>query len=265
MTDRIPTAAGQYKAVLSEAELQKMQSGQEFIIKITRDDNPVNPGTPYNKASVLPDDVAELICPHIEDPTPADAFRALKTTSVVDSWDDAVYSGPYACAGNPTTNYGPGYSCGYVTRYDTEYGPVIVQNVYYSTCNKVSDPVFHIRRAYIRSGWGEWEHETPDTGTPAQYRTTKFWKGKPVYCKTLHFGEMGTTADAVRKEIEPSGTISEIVSLQVVARGEGGNAMMGAYGGIWNCFVEGISTVAVCNTTGLEGYSVTATVEYTLQ
>ncbi len=77
MHDRIPGAPGQYKAVIAAEQLLKMQSGEQFVITMTRDDHPSMEGTPYNKASVLPDDVALLICPSIADPTPADAFRAL--------------------------------------------------------------------------------------------------------------------------------------------------------------------------------------------
>lgn len=77
MKDRQPGAPGQYKAVITAAEQQKMQAGEAFVITMTRDDQPLVEGTPYNKASVLPDDLAELICPDVLDPTPADALRSL--------------------------------------------------------------------------------------------------------------------------------------------------------------------------------------------
>jgi len=79
MTDRIPGAPGQYKATVTAAELEKMQSGESFTITMTRDDQPIVEGTPYNKESVLPDDVANVVCPGVEDPAPADAFLALQT------------------------------------------------------------------------------------------------------------------------------------------------------------------------------------------
>ena len=82
MKDRVPGAPGQYKAVISEAELQKMQAGEQFVITMTRDDQPIVEGTPYSKAAVLPDDVAAQICPDIEDPTPADIFRSLNERDV---------------------------------------------------------------------------------------------------------------------------------------------------------------------------------------
>lgn len=77
MKDRIPGAPGQYKAVVTEEELLKMQAGEAFAITMTRDDQPIEEGTPYNKAAVLPDKLAQQLCPDIEDPTPADAFDAL--------------------------------------------------------------------------------------------------------------------------------------------------------------------------------------------
>ena len=79
MTDRIPGAPGQFKAVVTEEELLKMQSGEEFTITMTRDDQPIVEGTPYSKAAVLPDALAQSLCPNVEDPTPADALKALKS------------------------------------------------------------------------------------------------------------------------------------------------------------------------------------------
>ncbi len=69
MKDRVSRSPGQYKAVIN---------GVESVITLTRDDQPEVEGTPYNKESVLPDDVANDLCPGIDDPTPADAFRKIK-------------------------------------------------------------------------------------------------------------------------------------------------------------------------------------------
>lgn len=77
MTDRVPGAPGQYKAVVASLEVQKLQSGEEFTITMTRDDQPITEGTPYSKAAVLPDALAQKLCPGVEDPTPADALFAL--------------------------------------------------------------------------------------------------------------------------------------------------------------------------------------------
>ncbi len=77
MTDRQTANPGQYKAVISAPELEKLQSAEEFVLHLTRDDHPLTEGTPYNKASVLPDALASGLCPDVPDPTPADAFAAL--------------------------------------------------------------------------------------------------------------------------------------------------------------------------------------------
>lgn len=77
MKDRVAGAPGQYKATITESDLQKMQAGEQFVITMVRDDQPIVEGTPYSKAAVLPDDVAKMICPGVEDPTPAEAFRHL--------------------------------------------------------------------------------------------------------------------------------------------------------------------------------------------
>lgn len=79
MTDRQVNNPGQYKAVVSLAEQENMKAGNAFVITLTRDDNPVTEGTPYNKASVLPDELAEDICPDVTNPTLADALRGLHT------------------------------------------------------------------------------------------------------------------------------------------------------------------------------------------
>lgn len=77
MTDRTPGKPGQYKATVTSAELEKLQSGKQFVITLVRDDQPTAEGTPYNKESVLPDELAAVICPDITDPTPADALEGL--------------------------------------------------------------------------------------------------------------------------------------------------------------------------------------------
>lgn len=77
MHDRQPGAPGQYKMTIDAAELQKLLAGETCTVVLTRDDQPVAQGTPYNKASVLPDELAARICPSVLDPTPADAFRNL--------------------------------------------------------------------------------------------------------------------------------------------------------------------------------------------
>lgn len=77
MKDRIPGAPGQFKAMILPDQFAALQNGEEFTIKLVRDDQPLVEGTPYSKAAVLPDELAAILCPDIEDPTPANAFAAL--------------------------------------------------------------------------------------------------------------------------------------------------------------------------------------------
>ena len=77
MTDRVPGAPGQYKMTVSAEEAQKLLTGEAVTVTLVRNDQPLVEGTPYNKASVLPDDLAAQICPNVTDPTPADALRGL--------------------------------------------------------------------------------------------------------------------------------------------------------------------------------------------
>lgn len=77
MTDRVSGAPGQYQAVITAEELEKMQDGEEFVITLSRDDQPITEGTPYSKAAVLPDALAAKLCPDIQDPTPANALQAI--------------------------------------------------------------------------------------------------------------------------------------------------------------------------------------------
>lgn len=77
MHDRQPGAPGQYKMTVAASEAQKILAGETVTITLVRDDQPMAEGTPYNKASVLPDDLAAQICPDVVDPSPADAFRGL--------------------------------------------------------------------------------------------------------------------------------------------------------------------------------------------
>ncbi len=77
MKDRVPGAPGQYTASVTAGEFAKLENGKSFSITLMRDDHPLVEGTPYSKAAVLPDEVAAALCPGVEDPTPADAFKAL--------------------------------------------------------------------------------------------------------------------------------------------------------------------------------------------
>lgn len=77
MTDRQPGAPGQYKFTVDPSVAQNILIGETVPVTIVRDDQPVVEGTPYNKAAVLPDELAQRVCPQVPDPTPADAYRGL--------------------------------------------------------------------------------------------------------------------------------------------------------------------------------------------
>ena len=77
MTDRMPGAPGQYIMTVAANEAQRLLTGEAVTVNLTRDDMPLVEGTPYNKMSVLPDELAERICPNVMDPTPADALNGL--------------------------------------------------------------------------------------------------------------------------------------------------------------------------------------------
>ena len=77
MTDRLAGAPGRYSATIALDEIEKLKTGENFSITLVRDDDPIVEGTPYSKAAVLPDALAEVLCPDIDDPTPADALFAL--------------------------------------------------------------------------------------------------------------------------------------------------------------------------------------------
>lgn len=79
MKDRLPGKPGQCKANITAEELQKLQNGEEFVITLVRDDQPIVEGTPYSKAAVLPDELAVQICPGQDDPSPKDAFASLQS------------------------------------------------------------------------------------------------------------------------------------------------------------------------------------------
>lgn len=77
MTDRIPGAPGQYTMTVDASEAQNLLIGEAVTVTLVRNDQPIVEGTPYNKASVLPDDLAAKVCPDITDPTPADALKGM--------------------------------------------------------------------------------------------------------------------------------------------------------------------------------------------
>lgn len=98
MTDRVPGAPGQYIMTVVASEAQKLLMGEDVTVTLKRDDQPLVEGTPYNKQSVLPDDLAAVICPDVTDPTPADALEGLTAkerdyTLTASGWVSSAVSG----------------------------------------------------------------------------------------------------------------------------------------------------------------------------
>lgn len=98
MTDRVPGAPGQYIMTVDASVAQNLLIGEPVTVTLKRDDQPRVVGTPYNKASVLPDELAAIICPGVSDPTPADALRHLLPKG------GGIMTGAINMGGNGITN-----------------------------------------------------------------------------------------------------------------------------------------------------------------
>ena len=105
MKDRVPSAPGRYTATITDEERAKMLAGEDFNITLVRNDAPTVEGTPYNKASVLPDSLATTICPDVTDPTPADALAALMPKNVYDTDSDGIVDNSEALGGYAASSF----------------------------------------------------------------------------------------------------------------------------------------------------------------
>lgn len=204
MKDRIAGAPGRYSAVVTGGEYQKLLNGQPFAITMTRDDNPVEEGTPYSKAAVLPDGLATLLCPDIEDPTPADALGALQVNKAPAGYGLGEAHGRYCSdchafaeggfyyvdsntANNPTAGSGSLFVQPILTTNGTDF---------YLTL-KSGAIIWHCYYSSFAGAWQPWECENPPMELGVEYRTTERWNGKPVYTKLMNYGMFseGKTAD----------------------------------------------------------------------
>lgn len=107
MRDRIPGAPGQYAMRIDSESLQKFLNAEECTVVLQRDDHPIIEGTPLNKATFLPDDLAAELCPDIDDPTPADAVRKLarNTNEAYKATESEEHPGCYYRIVNGTTEW----------------------------------------------------------------------------------------------------------------------------------------------------------------
>ena len=259
MTDRVPGAPGQYSAVIRTEELEKLQNGENFIITLTRDDQPITPGTPYSKAAVLPDELAALICPGVEDPAPKDALEGLYTGKAPagfgygdpltfyineDNTFEAVLKQIYATMEDGSAKQIQFYDklglydnkfIGTLWRYTGEHG--VLDAVSYSGLSA--------RKRFHHSQWHPWEWRNPPMIAGVEYRTTERYNGEVVYCKhishtsTESYGGYGETPVSVSI---PHGISGYDSIVRVDARHKGGHLLPIITSGGGTAAVVGVTT-----------------------
>lgn len=218
MKDRVPGAPGQFKAVIADSELQKMQAGEEFVFTVKRDDQPIEEGTPYSKATVLPDTIAAAICPGIEDPTPADAFAALHAKeSVAADWanvDDLKSNGWYRFETTGGIVIGSVICDDAYMRVDAFSSTHATQTLYLVSGHLNSV----LRRVYNGAdggSWSAWEWENPPMMEGVEYLTTERHKGNKVYVKKFNVGAIPAGTNTIVHDLGISG--NEIVRFDAYA------------------------------------------------
>ena len=142
------------------------------------------------RQEALPDNVANAICPGIENPTPVDALMALFNGkaptgfglgTVAPSSNDlntAKNCGFFSFT-NDSANTPFGYGVGFsLNRYGTQYSQVAF-NPYLGGCGQIA-----IRHA-DKTGWKEWEYVNPPMHYGVEYLTTERWNRQPVYIQLI--------------------------------------------------------------------------------
>lgn len=194
MKDRIPGSPGRYSARLPVGELEKMQNGEPFAITLIRDDEPIVAGTPYSKAAVLPDALAQKLCPNIADPSPADAFAALEKNKVpttrptlinvdINNYVGGEYVGTYWCATGCTN-----------APFD-EYFYLEVNGNFQRATNYSDNKVKN--RFYVNNAWTEWTEpyvSIVDAGTGNGWTYRKWSNGDAECWKELSLNYTGGVA-----------------------------------------------------------------------
>ncbi|MBR4290668.1 MAG: hypothetical protein IKT52_08525 [Oscillospiraceae bacterium] len=206
MKDRVPGSPGRYSAVVTTENLQALQTGQPFTITLVRDDDPIEPGTPYSKAAVLPDSAAEAICPDVENPTPADAFIALHTKKAPAGYGLGTVNPPAISDLNTCKQSGWYYTSEQTLnvpekyRYIFDYSSVLV---YARTSKQIVQRLISAgywthseMLRYTLDGGETWTEEfvTPPLAVGVEYRTTERSDGKPVYVKRISVTESDISA-----------------------------------------------------------------------
>ena len=227
MQDRQPGKPGQYKATLTAAEFQKMQLGQQFTITMIRDDQPIVEGTPYSKAAVLPDSLAQIVCPNIANPTPADAFSAHVTNPYphkgaipgvtvyysseksADDLDVPLALIPVGANSNAGLHRALGStSFAYVLTFFFSKMDATANRVQIGFAYNATNTAMAMRRC-LNGSWTEW---VSVAGTRLElgkeYLTAELYNNKPVYTMLFNGGKV---ADGV--EIDYPGIDADTISV----------------------------------------------------
>ncbi len=270
MTDRVPGAPGQYKAVVTADELEKMQAGEQFTITMTRDDQPIAEGTPYSKAAVLPDSLASAICPGVPDPTPADAFSALYTDKAPSGY--GLGGSVYFPADNVDEILAPGwYRTSGITINGNTFNYVYMRVDAYNntgctqTLHVIGAVATTLQRIRYNSEWGEWEWVNPPMVLGVEYRTTKRYKGKVVYIKAVDIGNLPASAE--KSVTYYSNGSTNVVNLTAVAISSTNRTNLFPFISTSGTIVARVYasqfSVVINTYSDLSTYTAVATVEYT--
>ena len=170
----------------------------------------IQQGTPYDKNSVLPDEIASVVCPGIANPTPADALQALYVSrapagygyggAVVDTETngDITESELDVKLKTILTSMKKGEAkqikfvcdvlgawtfCGTMYKSGDYYGSLVAYAEY-------QDKVIGVRKAYYNGVWQPFEWNYPLLVLDKEYRTTEIFDGKPVYAQLMEFGSL---------------------------------------------------------------------------
>jgi hypothetical protein len=246
MQDRQPGKPGQYKAMLTAAEFQKMQAGQQFTITMLRDDQPIVEGTPYSKAAVLPDDLAKIVCPNIANPTPADALRGHAINYENPHKVTAAQSGA-----RPATYTYPSKNGGDCNSYLTETNLFVFNfankptafnygwfDVWRASGNGFSPngakPIILQRftdwQTYSKAWrfstdggatFSDWAYDNPPMATSVEYATTKRYSDSIVYTKRINFGALPNKTTAT---VAHGITAANIVGIRCIVNRNTGEA-----------------------------------------
>lgn len=211
MKDRIPRKPGRYNAQVPAEDLAKLQSGNPFTITLTRNDDPEETGTPYSKATVLPDSLASAICPGVIDPTPADAFRGLNQK--IDDISVIAETKRVESVEEITKN-------GYYNVYVDILG---VDDVYPFHAVAYNEKNIHLYNNFLcrtktMGFWGQWEWKTPPMFLGNEYRTTERYQGKPVYIKCVPIAVFPNSA-ILPAIVHDSKNVERVISVGGTATG----------------------------------------------